>query len=413
MLENNKTIRYQLLHTAVIVSALGYFVDVYDLLLFSIVRLDSLKDLGLSGPALMDQGIHLINMQMIGMLIGGVFWGILGDKLGRTHVLFGSIITYSLANVANGFVQSVDQYAILRFVAGIGLAGELGLGITLVAELMPKETRGYATTLIATIGVLGAVFASVIAEFFDWRTCYFIGGGLGMALLAMRVSVTESHMFDAIKQHDHVSKGNFLGLFTKSKVFLKYLRFILVGLPVWFVVGILITFCKELGPAIGLAASVDPEYAVLFCYVGLALGDLISGLTSQLLQSRLKVLKLFWVSTFISIMGYFFLLKGQSAGIFYLYCSFLGLTVGYWVIFMTATAEQFGTNIRATVTTSVPNFVRGSVVPMTLLFTYLKGQMPLESAAMTTGIIVLVLAIAAIFTMHETFGMSMEYNEEV
>lgn len=404
----NKT---KLLNAAVLVASLGYFVDIYDLLLFSIVRVPSLQSMGLTGQDIMDSGIFLLNVQMIGLLAGGIFWGILGDKKGRLSVLFGSIFMYSTANIANGFVDTVEAYAFWRFIAGFGLAGELGAGITLVAEIMPKEKRGYATTIVAAVGVSGAVVAYFVAQYFDWRTSFFIGGGLGLSLLLLRFGVAESGMFGKANTH-HTSRGNFFSLFTNYARFIKYLRCIVIGVPLWFVVGILITLSPEFGKVLNVKGDVNAGAAVACCYAGLVLGDIASGLLSQILKSRIKVIYTYLFLSIISISAYF-LLHDISLFAFYSICLFLGFSVGYWVIFMTIATEQFGTNIRATVTTTVPNFVRGAVVPLSLLFQYLKGVFngSLIQAGIAVGALSLVLAFQALHKMEETFTKDLDYLE--
>ena len=234
----------------ILVASLGYFVDIYDLVLFSVIRVQSLKAIGVADDQMLTVGVKLINAQMIGMVIGGVIWGILGDKMGRFKVLFGSILMYSLANIANGFVTEVNTYAVIRFIAGVGLAGELGAGITLVAESMSKEKRGYGTMLVAAIGLMGAVVAGLVGDKFHWQTAYFIGGGMGLALLVLRLGVMESSMYKNIA-HKNVSKGNILMLFNNWSRFKKYINCTLIALPTWFVVGILITFAPEFGKALG------------------------------------------------------------------------------------------------------------------------------------------------------------------
>lgn len=404
----NKT---KLLNAAVLVASLGYFVDIYDLLLFSIVRVPSLQSMGLSGQEITDSGIFLLNVQMIGLLVGGIFWGILGDKRGRLSVLFGSIFMYSTANIANGFVDTVEAYAFWRFVAGFGLAGELGAGITLVAEIMPKEKRGYATTIVAAVGVSGAVAAYFVAQYFDWRTSFFIGGGLGISLLLLRFGVAESGMFGKANTH-HTSRGDFFSLFTNYERFIKYLRCIVIGVPLWFVVGILITLSPEFGKVLNVRGDVNAGAAVACCYAGLVLGDIASGLLSQILKSRIKVIYTYLFLSIVSISAYF-LLHDISLFAFYSICLFLGFSVGYWVIFMTIATEQFGTNIRATVTTTVPNFVRGAVVPLSLLFQYLKGIFngSLIQAGIVVGVLSLVLAFWALHQMEETFTKDLDYLE--
>ncbi|WP_394342577.1 MFS transporter [Pontibacter oryzae] len=402
-----------LLNAAVIVAALGYFVDIYDLVLFSIVRIPSLQELGITAQSeLLEKGVLLLNMQMAGMLLGGIGWGILGDKRGRLSVLFGSIFLYSIANIMNGFVQDIYMYAFLRFVAGLGLAGELGAGITLVSEVLPKEKRGYGTMIVATIGISGAVIAGAVGDYFGWRTAYFIGGGLGLLLLFLRLGVYESSMFKNVKAVEDVTRGNFLSLFTNGKRFWKYLKCILIGIPIWFVVGILITFSPEFGVELGVQEAVSAGKAVSFCYLGLTFGDLISGYLSQRLGSRRKV-----VMAFLGLSAVFILmmLLGRDFSInrFYLLCTALGFASGYWAVFITIAAEQFGTNIRATVTTTVPNFVRGAVVPLTLTFEALRHPLGFLPTAMLLAAVCLAIAIVSIFTLEETFSKELDYLEPI
>jgi MFS family permease len=400
----------QLLQIPVIVAALGYFVDIYDLLLFSIVRMESLKSLGVPDAELLNKGVYLINMQMAGLLIGGILWGILCDKRGRITVLFASIVIYSLANVANGFVTTVDQYAILRFIAGIGLAGELGVGITLVAEILPKEIRGYGTSLVAGIGMLGAVLAYFIAEHFEWRIAYFIGGGLGLLLLLMRVKVFESGIFTKAKEKA-ISRGNFFQLFATNKQFFKYLRCILIGIPVWFVAGILMTFSPEFGKALNLDVAIVAGKAVMWEYVGLTIGDISSGLLSQYFKSRKKVVRLFILLAGLFVLVYLFI-PLKTASMFYVVCVFLGFAAGYWALFVTIAAEQFGTNLRATVATTVPNFVRGSMVIMTPTFLIFKDQFGILVGAGLLGLLTITIALFGLWKMDETFGKDLDFIEE-
>jgi len=400
----------QLLQIPVIVAALGYFVDIYDLLLFSIVRVPSLKYLGVPEARLLDDGLFLINMQMAGMLVGGVLWGILGDKKGRLSVLFGSILLYSLANIANGLVTSVGQYAVFRFIAGVGLAGELGAGITLVAEILPKEIRGYGTSLVASVGVLGAVLAYFVADIFDWQVAYFIGGGLGILLLLMRVSVFESGIFKEVKEKP-VARGNFMQLFSSAPQFFKYLRCILIGLPIWFVIGFLVSLSPEFGQALGIATPIVAGKAIMCAYIGLSIGDLSSGLFSQLMRSRKKVVLTFILLTSLLICIYLFVPITSAAWLYWV-CAGLGFSIGYWALFVTIAAEQFGTNLRATVATTVPNFVRGSVNIITLLFLYFKTQFGIISSAALVGGITVTLALLALWKLEETFGKDLNFLED-
>lgn len=397
---------------AVIVAALGYFVDIYDLLLFSIIRVPSLKSLGLDAAAVDKDGLFIINIQMLGLLAGGIFWGVLGDKLGRLKVLYASIILYSLGNIANGFVHTVNEYALVRFITGFGLAGELGAGITLVSELLSKEKRGIGTSLVAGVGLTGAVFAFFIKEEFEWRTCYFIGGGLGFLLLFLRVGVLESGMFKTV-QAKEVSRGNFFMLFTNGQRLRKYLVAILIGLPTWYVIGILISFANKFAAKenLNIQGTVDPGKAVMFAYAAISVGDVLVGFISHWLKSRKKVVFIFYGLTALSMLWYFNL-QGQSASAFYVVCTLLGFSTGFWAIFVTMAAEQFGTNIRATVATTVPNMVRGSLNLVTLLFVWLQGSHSYVKSAWITGIVVMAIAVIALSFTEETFGKDLDYIEE-
>jgi putative MFS transporter len=393
----------------VIVAALGYFVDIYDLLLFNIVRIPSLRSLGLSVIDVDKKGEFIIGIQMVGLLLGGIIWGVAGDKKGRLSVLFGSIILYSLANIANGFVQTVPQYAIARFIAGIGLAGELGAGITLVSELLRKEQRGIGTSLVAGIGLLGAVVAFFISQKFDWRICYFIGGGLGILLLFLRLSVFESGMYTSLEKT--VSKGNFLMFFNNAKRFKKYAFSILLGLPTWYVIGILIAFSNKFAKNFGITEDINPGKATMYAYIAISIGDVLAGLLSQLLKSRKKTLYIFYAITAIMVAIYFMQTENSSAAHLYWIAAGLGFATGFWAIFVTMGAEQFGTNLRATAATTIPNMVRGALPLMLLLFNGLQHYFTYTFSGLLTGIIIMIITvIAAIFT-EETFHKELNYIE--
>jgi MFS transporter, putative metabolite:H+ symporter len=417
-MKNNESVLREILQPAVIVGALGYFVDVYDLILFTILRIPSLKSLGFSGEQLVSHGILLLNMQMAGMLLGGIFFGILGDRFGRVVLLFGSILLYSVANIANGFVHSIEAYAVWRFIAGFGLAGELGGGITLVTEVLPQTLRGYGTTIISTVGVFGAVIGGLVAQKVEWRTAYFIGGGLGLVLLILRLSVAESGMFQQLRAGTkNVSRGNFLMLFTNAKRFLKYVRCIFIGLPLWCIVGILVAFSPEISGALKIQGEVKVAQAIAFCYLGITFGGFASGYFSQLLRSRRKILFAFLIFTAAAMAAYF-LSAGQSNGTFYLVILLMGFGVGYWTVFATIAAEQFGTNIRATVATTVPNFVRGATVPLTLAFNHLKlafdnPKSGIVISAATVSFACILIAFWALRGLEETYSKELDYIEPV
>ncbi|MFL5813074.1 MAG: MFS transporter [Bdellovibrionia bacterium] len=397
-------------NTTVWVAALGYFVDMYDLSLFGIVRMPSLKAIGVTDPAqLLIQGAYLANWQMTGMMVGGVLWGILGDRRGRLSVLFGSILLYSLANIANAFVGDLTSYAALRFLAGLGLAGELGAAITLVAEVMPKEVRGYGTTIVATLGLCGSAAAGIVGDTFQWQTAYIVGGVMGLFLLVTRFKIFESGMFEKM-HHAGIRKGDVMMLFSKER-FPRYLSCILIGVPIYFVTGVLISYSPEFAKAIGVTQPVTVARAVLFVAIGLALGDLASGLFSQYLKSRKKAVGVFLLGAFAFVCAYL-TIPGMSVSVFYGLCLAMGICAGYWAVLVTIASEQFGTNLRATVTTTVPNFVRGSLVLGNLSFTALMARkLPIVECAMIVGGVAFCFAFIALWKLQETYGKELNYTE--
>ncbi len=398
---------------AVVVAALGYFVDIYDLLLFTIVKKASMLGVGSTDVTILADSTKVINWQMVGLLIGGILWGVLGDKKGRLSVLFGSILLYSIANFVTGYVTTVDHYAYARFVAGIGLAGELGAGITLVSELLPKNKRGIGTSLVAGIGLFGAVFAYFTYQLTDdWRLCYKIGGGLGIVLLLLRVSVAESGMFKEVKQ-TNISRGNVLMFFNNATRFRKYILAILIGLPTWYVIGILVNqsdrFSKEMFGSI----TIDSGRAIMFAYAAIAIGDILIGFVSQYFKSRKKALYLFYALTIISVALFFSPLNNSDAAM-YTICALLGFSTGFWAIFVTMGAEQFGTNLRATAATTIPNMVRGALPLINLMFLNLFQKSwgwNLTKSGIVTGVVVIGITLIAAYFTEETFHKDLNYAE--
>ena len=398
---------------AVIVAALGYFVDIYDLLLFTIVKKSSMFGVGSSDVTLLADSTKVINWQMTGLLIGGIIWGILGDKRGRLSVLFGSIILYSIANFVTGFIQTVNQYAICRFVAGLGLAGELGAGITLVSEILPKNKRGVGTSLVAGIGLSGAVAAYFTYHFTkDWRLCYKIGGGLGIILLFLRIKVAESGMFQQAKNQS-TSLGDFRMFFNNRKRFKKYLLAILIGLPTWYVIGILVNQSDKFGEKLFGSKTIDSGRSIMFAYAGIAVGDILIGLVSQYFKSRKKALLLFYSLTIVSLLFFFSKLNNSDASM-YVICTALGFSTGFWAIFVTMGAEQFGTNLRATAATTIPNMVRGALPLINMLFLDVFQRSwgwPLVQSGIVTGIIAISITLVAFYFTEETFHKDLNYME--
>ena len=394
----------------VIVASLGYFVDIYDLVIFSIVRVQSFHDIGIPEAAMRKGGEYVLNMQMGGLLIGGVIWGVIGDKFGRIKVLFGSILLYSFANIANAYVGNINSYAVIRFISGIGLAGELGAGITLVSETMHKDKRGYGTMMVAVIGVLGALVAFFVATNFDWRNAYIVGGGIGILLLALRLGTFESGLYKST-ENKNVAKGKFMMLFATKERALRYLYCLLIGLPIWFVVGIFVTQAPEFGKALGATEVLSAGKGIVFTYIGISLGDLFAGLFAQVTRSRKLAVFIFQVGIIISSIWYL-----SSTGItpakFQWLAFFMGLSVGYWATFVTISSEQFGTNLRATVTTTAPNFVRGALIPSTFLFEFFVRRYDIITAGYIMILLLSAIAIFALTQLKESFNKDLNYLEE-
>jgi MFS family permease len=401
-------------HLVIIVAALGYFVDIYDLLLFTVVKKASMIGLGSTDATLLADSTRVINWQMVGLLLGGIIWGVLGDKKGRLSVLFGSIILYSVANFATGFIYTVNQYALCRFVAGLGLAGELGAGITLVSELLPKNKRGIGTSLVAGIGLIGAVFAYFTYHFTnDWRLCYKIGGVLGIALLILRISVAESGMFLQVKQQS-VVRGNFLMFFTNGYRFRKYIMAILIGLPTWYVIGILVNQSDRFAKAMYGGNAIDSGRSIMYAYVAISIGDILVGFLCQWLKSRKKALFLFYILCVISGILFFSGYNNQDSRM-YMICTLLGFSTGFWAIFVTMSAEQFGTNLRATAATTIPNMVRGSLPLINLLFLNLFQKSwgwSLIRSGIITGVLVMLVSFIAFYYTEETYYKDLNYIEQ-
>lgn len=418
------------------VAALGYFVDIYDLVLFNVVKRESLEHiLGAGHPRIKDIGINLFNWQMLGMLVGGVLWGVWGDKKGRITVLFGSILLYSLANIANAFAFDITSYAVVRFIAGVGLAGELGAGITLITETMPRKERGYGTMIVVVFGALGAVFAAEVyaqgqrigtllqgltgQAFMDWQVAYIVGGLMGLALLVLRLGAFESRLFTDMKAHVP-RRGDLWLLLGDRQRALRYLGCILIGVPIWYVIGALVNLSQDVFvPTLGIDTSaLDAEglkringTAIKYTYIGLSIGDLLSALLSQLLRSRKKVIALYLLLNLGLTLFFLFGLQGASIAMYNWTCLALGIATGYWVLFVTISSEQFGTNIRATVATSTPNFVRGSVWPVTSAFKYLALPLGSVGGALVLGLLCIGAAFWALSRVRETFGSDMDFVE--
>lgn len=401
-----------LFHPAVLVVSAGYFVDILDLTLFNMVRVASLSELGFAPDEMVARGMLLLNLQMFGMLLGGFFWGQLADKQGRMRSLFASIILYSLANIGNAFVNDFYSYGFLRFISGFGLAGELGVGITLVSEILPARSRGLGTAFIATFGVLGAVLGGVLVEFFSWRICFGIGGVAGLLLLFARYKTSESYLFDDLAHRSDVRRGRLLDLFSDWTRVSRFFYCVLIGVPIWFIAGIVMPYIPEIGVELGVADPLLSSRAIAISYLGLGFGDFLSGVTSQLFSSRRKAVFLFQGILFITLFYLFFTASGKSDFYIYTLCFLIGVGAGFWALFVTIGAEAFGTNLRATAATSIPNIVRASVIPMSLFVHFLRNSFSLTVSASIVGVIAACLGLLGTYMVKETFGVSLKFLEE-
>ncbi len=399
------------LKLTILVATLGYFVDLFDLILFVLVRTSSLQDLHVPPARMLSTGAFLLNVQMAGLLIGGIFWGVLGDRRGRLSVLLGSIVLYSFANLANAFVTSVAGYAVWRFIAGLGLAGELGAGVTIVSELLPQRIRGYGSTIISSIGLTGAIAAAMVAEWVTWRHAYVIGGVIGLCLLCLRIGVRESELFNKTRLSS-VVRGSWPRLLRQPRMLARVGLIALVGVPIWFVIGIIGTFTPEFGRALGMSDVPKVTTAILCLYAGMCVGDAVNGLLSQWWRSR-RLAVLFALGVLGCLLALYPRLAGSSRTAYYATDFALGCGIGYWAMFVQIAAELFGTNYRATVATSVPNLVRGAVIPMTVGFQALLPALGVIAAGLWVGYTVLAVAIAAILWLPETFHRELDYQEQV
>lgn len=395
---------------AIVVAALGYFVDVYDIWLFSVLRKASLAGIGIPLERQRAIGEALLNWQMGGFVAGAVIFGIIADRRGRLAVLFSSILLYSLANLANAAVTDYWGYAACRFVAGIGLAGELGAGVALVSELVKAEGRGWATTFVASVGVAGSVAAPIVGSLTEWRMSYVIGGVMGLALLGLRVGVFESSLFEAGRKREDIRRGDLRALFANGERTRRYLATILVGTPVWFFAGLMMTFAPEIQAGLGISDPVAAPLAVGTAALGLTIGDVLFGGLSQGLKSRKRAFLLAYAWMTLGIAA--ILLFARDGRTFLGMMFFTGLGAGFWAVFVTTCGETFGTNLRGTVATTAASFVRGLVIPLVLLRNALERPVGFIPATAAVGTLVLVLALWSVAVLPETYGRDLDFYEE-
>lgn len=399
-----------ILSLPVIVGSLGYFIDLFDLILFSAVRVPSLEALGLQGDALLEAGFMILNAQMTGLILGGILFGVLADKFGRTRMMFLSIATYSLATLACAFVPNIIAYAGLRFISGVGIAAEFGLAVTLLSEILPKSKRGYAIAILAGFGITGAVFAAFLAQILDWQSCYIIGGLGGLALLILRTRILESHLFEA--QASDIQKGSLLMLLSSPSRVMRYLVVILAGGPIIYILWLMATFAPEFTVLLGLSEPMTGAEAVMFAYIGLALGDLASGCLSAYFRTRKLIAFSFWAGCLVLCLSYFFLIDAPTHSTFIAFYLGLGFFAGYWVLTAVMAVELFGTNLRATVGSSISNFIRASFIPMGFGVSLLKPELGLINASLVVGAIVFALSFVALLWIPETHDKDLDYQEQ-
>jgi MFS transporter, putative metabolite:H+ symporter len=391
------------------VAALGYFVDVYDLLIFGAERVESLQAVGVPKEDMKDVGILILNFQMAGLILGGFLFGILADKLGRLKVLFASILLYSVANIANAFVTTVPAFAGARFFAGIGLAGELGVALSWISESLERRQRTIATMIVSAIGLFGGIAAALVGSVCHWKTSYIIGGVMGLILLVLRISVKESKIF--IKnQFKDIKRGDLIELFGSRKQLYKYLLCVFAGAPAVVFINLYITLTPEFALAFGITEPVSVSTAIMVYLMVFAVSDILCGFLSKLMQKRKGPL-LIYACMQIFATAYFLLAPPDTAMGYYYRCAFLGFSIGYWGILITNSVEQFGTNIRATVATSTPNLIRGLTIPASLIFTNLIPAYGLVRSGAIVGFSLIVISIISILLLKDKFENNLNFTE--
>jgi hypothetical protein len=247
-------------------------------------------------------------------------------------------------------------------------------------------------------------------ELFDWRTCYYIGGALGLTLLLLRMQVKESVLFKQVKQAG-VKRGDFLMFFNNKERALLYLRCIMIGIPAWYIIGVLVTFSDQFGKEFGIE-GIDPGKAIMYQYMAIAFGDLTAGLLSKLLNSRKKALFVFYGITTLFLGLYFGLRGGGSAQNMYWLCAGLGFGTGFSVIYITMSAEQFGTNLRATAAVTIPNMVRGALPLIIILFKGMRNWTgSYVTGAVLTGALLMLIAVYAAIGIRETYNKELDFVE--
>lgn len=391
----------------VLVVALGYYVDAYDLLVMSAVRKPSLLSLGVPESETLNIGLSLLNYQLVGLMIGGVMWGVIADKYGRKKALFGSILIYSFANIANGYINSVNMYYWLRIIAGFGLAGELGVGISLITENVAKERRTISTAIVSFFGMLGASTGGWFGSIFEWQNCFLIGGFAGLLLLLLRLKVEESVMFNEIKDKN-VSKGNIWMIIKNPKTLLTYFFCTLAGAASILFIGVFIQSTPELGKLFNL--NITAGIALIWYYLGASVSEIIAGLLSKLLKERKAPIYIFYAISLLAITN-FCVNVPNSPYFFYLNCLFLGFGLGWWSQLITLSAELFGINVRATAATSIPTFARAWNIPFSNIFKQNIPNLGIVNSAFGIGVIVVSLAIISITMVKETFENDANFIE--
>jgi MFS family permease len=391
------------------VAALGYFVDLYDMLIFSSERVEALGSIGVAKQKMGEVGLMLQNYQMLGLVIGGFLFGILADKFGRLRVLFASILLYSVANIGNAFVTNVPAFAVARLIAGIGLAGELGVALSWISESLKPQQRTIATTIVSAFGLLGGVVAAIMATHFHWQTSYMIGGIMGLVLLAFRVSLNESKLFEQTRQSS-AKKGNLFQLLSNKKQLKKFVLCVLSGAPAFVLLSIYVTLAPEFGAAFGITEQISVAHGIMVFLIVFAMSDVACGLLSKIMRKRKTPLLIFACLQILSI-GYYLLVPPQTVEAFYFRCMLLGFSAGYWGILITNSLEQFGTNIRATVATSTPSLIRGMTIPASIFFTVVSKQTSLVTAGAIVGFSLVAISIVSILLLDDKFENDLNFME--
>jgi MFS transporter, putative metabolite:H+ symporter len=382
----------------------GYFIDIFDLVLFSTLRISSFEELKITDPTYWT--VVFFNLQMTGILVGGIFWGKMADIKGRSWSFMGTILVFSIANIINGLTSSLTVYGICRFIAGFGLAGEMGSGIALICEKVPDEKRSLYLGFVSSLGCIGAVLSGWLGDIVYWRYLFIGSGFAGILLTLLRKNLLEPDLFRKTATLN-IPRGQWKTLFQSPPDLIRFILLIFLGIPMWYIIGILWSFSTEMTSTIGLNIFTSGQ-AILWGYVGVWMGDMLMPFVSQFLKSRIFTIQICLIMMLLGVI-YLFQFQPHSLLSFQLTHIFLGFTIGYWAVYATLCGESFGTNIRALTSTSLPSLIRFSSIPMMIIYQYGRDENELN-IALGMGLTVLCISMITTYFIKDTFQKDIDFQ---